>query len=98
MVCRCAIDGYVTTQGQGRRKGQKDWVKIYALNQYDSNRSTIQNWRKYLDTRDSTMLSQEITNNNFKCARWGMCAHLCDAKYMKLGFVAGNNVHSDGET
>eukprot|EP01084_Bolivina_argentea_P176658 305651_1 len=95
VICRCAIDGYlVDDAGNKKKRKDNDWVKIYALNQYDSNRSKTQNWTKYLDTRDSTILSQEITNNNFKCARFGIKAHLSGANYIKLGFVTRDSVHS----
>ena len=93
VVCRCSIDGYIIDPNH-RKSRNKDWVKIYALNQYNSNKSKTQNWTKYLDTMDSTILSQEITNNNFKCAQMAMCAHLSDSKYLKLGFVTRSNVHS----
>ena len=57
VICRCGIDGFIVDQNS-RNQRNKDWVKVYALNQYDSNRSKTQNWLKYLDTRDSTILSQ----------------------------------------
>jgi len=90
VCCRCGIDGYVVGSDAKRR----EWVRLFALNQYDSNKSRTQNWQKCLDTRDATVLAQEITNNNFKCVRWGIKAHLCDAKYLKLGFVTRNDIHS----
>lgn len=93
VIVRCAIDGYIVDPRNPKSKS-KDYCQIFALNQYDSNRSKTQNWIKYLDTRDSTILSQEITNNNFKCARWGIKAHLSGSKYLKIGYVTRANVHS----
>ena len=95
VICRCSIDGYIV-RGTGSDSSQKkkDWVKIYALNQYDPNKSRTTPWIKHLDTKDSSILYQEITNNNFKCARWAINAHLSDAKYIKLGFICRSDVHS----
>mmetsp|Transcript_56284 Transcript_56284/g.89653 ORF Transcript_56284/g.89653 Transcript_56284/m.89653 type:complete len:601 (+) Transcript_56284:55-1857(+) len=92
IVCRCSVDGFIV-DAHGRRTKNKDWTRLFALNQYDSTKSKTQNWKKYLDSKDATIISQEITNNNFKCARWGMQAHLADAKYIKLGFVSRVNEH-----
>merc|ERR1712087_159417 len=55
--------------------------------------SKTSNWNKNLSNRQANILAHEITNNNFKCARWGMKALLCGAKYMKVGFVTRTNVY-----
>merc|ERR1712232_1504918 len=90
VVCRCAIDGHAI----GGRGKSKDWVKIFALNQYDCNASKTVNWTKSFGTKMSTIMSQEVGNNNYKIARWAMMAHLSDAKFIKLGFVNRCNVYS----
>jgi len=91
VICRCAIDGYLI---DGKRGKSKDWVKIFALNQYDCNSSKTINWAKTFETKMSTILSQEVGNNNCKIAKWAMQAHLADAKFIKLGFVNRTNVYS----
>merc|ERR1712228_136485 len=91
VLCRCAIDGYLISGNRGK---SKDWVKIFALNQYDCNASKTVNWAKTFGTKMSTIMSQEVGNNNYKIARWAMMAHLSDAKYIKLGFVNRSNVYS----
>jgi len=94
VCCRCGIDGYVVDT-ENRNARNKEWVRIFALNQYDSNKSRTKNWNnRGLDTHDATVLAQEIANNNFKAVRWGIKAHLCDAKWIKLGFVTRNDIHS----
>merc|ERR1719229_1682989 len=90
VLCRCAIDGHLI----GSASKKKDWVKIFALNQYDCNASKTVNWTKSFGTKMSTIMSQEVGNNNYKIARWAMMAHLSDAKYIKLGFVNRSNVYS----
>lgn len=97
VLCRCAIDGFVpkrVAKGKQPDPSELDFVRTFALNQYDPSRSKTSEWAKYLETRGSTVLAQEISNNNFKCARWGMKAMLSGAKCLKLGFVARANVHS----
>merc|ERR1712228_950583 len=80
VLCRCAIDGYLISGNRGK---SKDWVKIFALNQYDCNASKTVNWAKTFGTKMSTIMSQEVGNNNYKIARWAMMAHLSDAKFIK---------------
>ena len=94
VVCRCGIDGYAVDNDHGTKiSNKRDWVKICALNQYNHNKQQTENWKKDLDKKEVSIIREEIRNNNFKCARWGIKAKLSDSKYVKLGFVTREKVY-----
>lgn len=79
VICRCGIDG---------NDDEHNNIKLCALNQYNHNKSQTHDWTRDLNKKQTAILREEIRNNNFKCARWGIKAKLSDSKYVKLGFVA----------
>jgi len=91
VICRSAIDGYVVKKNP---KAPKEYVRIFALNQYACGLSKTAPYDKCLATKDSSILAKEITNNNFKCARWGLKAQLSGAKWIKMGYVMREKSHS----
>ena len=86
VLCRCEIDGVM--------KGKADedlFVKLYALNEFDSKAAGGVDWRQKLDSQRGAVLATELKNNSNKLAKWTLQAMLAGADLIKLGYVSRTN-------
>ncbi|CAM9621308.1 unnamed protein product [Chrysoparadoxa australica] len=82
MVIRCELHG--TTE----KRGKKEYMTAYALNEWDSKLSGGTEWRQKIDQQRGAVLATELKNNSCKLARWTAQSVIAGADQMKLGFVS----------
>ncbi|XP_067935148.1 eukaryotic translation initiation factor 3 subunit D-like [Watersipora subatra] len=83
VVVRCEHDGYV--QGAS---GDKQFITIKALNEWDSKVSGGVDYRTKLDAQRGAVVATELKNNSFKLAKWTAGAILAGSDQLKFGFVS----------
>eukprot|EP00252_Welwitschia_mirabilis_P007443 TRINITY_DN18800_c0_g2_i2.p1 TRINITY_DN18800_c0_g2~~TRINITY_DN18800_c0_g2_i2.p1 ORF type:complete len:556 (-),score=109.41 TRINITY_DN18800_c0_g2_i2:293-1960(-) len=81
LVARCELHGVFDV------KGQKQYLTVNALNEFDP-RFTGVDWRKKLETQRGAVLATELKNNANKLAKWTAQSLLASADLMKLGYVS----------
>lgn len=66
-------------------------MNLYTLNEW----STKSDWKKKIDNDQSSILTKEYTDNQFRVFKWIIQSLLADALLMRIHFVAraknGNN-------
>ncbi|XP_078431066.1 eukaryotic translation initiation factor 3 subunit D-like [Wolffia australiana] len=82
LVARCEV------HAAAESKGQRSFVTLNALNEFDPKLAGGVDWRQKLETQRGAVLANELKNNANKLARWTAQALLAGADMMKLGFVS----------
>ncbi|CAH0474544.1 unnamed protein product [Peronospora belbahrii] len=85
LVARCEV------QAVALKKGIKQYVTTYALNEYDPKLPGSIEWRKKIDSQRGAVLANELKNNSCKLAKWTAQALLGGVDEMKLGYVSRSN-------
>ncbi|KAI3732044.1 hypothetical protein L1987_63241 [Smallanthus sonchifolius] len=80
LVARCEVQSVMEVNGQ------KSFMTVNALNEFDPKYSGV-DWRRKLDTQRGAVLATELKNNANKLAKWTAQAILASADMMKLGYV-----------
>ncbi|KAI3818730.1 hypothetical protein L1987_12546 [Smallanthus sonchifolius] len=80
LVSRCEVQSVMEVNGQ------KSFMTVNALNEFDPKYSGV-DWRRKLDTQRGAVLATELKNNANKLAKWTAQAILASADMMKLGYV-----------
>jgi len=83
VIVRCEHDGY--TIGTN---GEKQFLTIRALNEWDSKSSGGVDFRTKLDLQRGAVVATELKNNSFKLAKWTAGALLAGSDQLKFGFVS----------
>ncbi|XP_010272431.1 PREDICTED: eukaryotic translation initiation factor 3 subunit D-like [Nelumbo nucifera] len=81
LVARCEV------QSVSDVKGQRSFLTLNALNEFDPKYSGV-DWRQKLETQRGAVLATELKNNANKLAKWTAQALLASADVMKLGYVS----------
>lgn len=77
ILVRCQVHSYEVD-----RNGKKEFVNIYALNEYDR--------YSYLTKESnlgSTLIRKELQPNHLKITKWGVCSYLGGVEKLKIAFV-----------
>lgn len=82
LVARCEVHGYAI------KRGEKELITAYALNEWDSKLGGGIEWRKKIDAQRGAVLATELKNNSCKLAKWTAQSILADADQLKLGYVS----------
>jgi len=82
IVVRCEIDAVTEIAGK------EGYVKLCALNEFDSRVSHGVDWRKRIDIQNGAVLAAELKNNSNKLAMWTCKAFMSGADHMRMGFVS----------
>lgn len=82
LVTRCDV------HGETNKRGEKELITAYALNEWDSKISKNAEWRMKLDAQRGAILATELKNNSAKLAKWTAQSLLAGVDQMKLGFVS----------
>ncbi|GMH54094.1 hypothetical protein TL16_g05466, partial [Triparma laevis f. inornata] len=82
LVVRCELHGHVM------KKGERQNLTCFALNEWDGKEAGGIEWRSKIDTQKGAVLATELKNNSAKLARWSAQSILADADIMKIGFVS----------
>lgn len=82
IVARTELHGIVL------KRGEKQYMTAYALNEWDSRLSGGVDWRQKIDQQRGAVLATELKNNSCKLARWTAQSILSAADQMKLGYVS----------
>eukprot|EP00629_Pelagomonadales_sp_RCC1024_P017180 CAMPEP_0119273930 /NCGR_PEP_ID=MMETSP1329-20130426/11153_1 /TAXON_ID=114041 /ORGANISM="Genus nov. species nov., Strain RCC1024" /LENGTH=567 /DNA_ID=CAMNT_0007274187 /DNA_START=134 /DNA_END=1834 /DNA_ORIENTATION=- len=70
------------------KRGNKQKMTAFALNEWDSKQSGGVEWRQKIDSQRGAVLATELKNNSCKLARWTAQSILAGAEQMKLGYVS----------
>jgi translation initiation factor 3 subunit D len=89
MVARCEVHGYT------ERNGEKKFLNVRALNDFDHTLSGGVDWRQKLELAPAAVLASEMKNNNCKLAKWASQMALSGADELRLGFVARDTKAAD---
>ncbi|RZR75649.1 hypothetical protein BHM03_00000127 [Ensete ventricosum] len=81
IIARCEVHSATDV------KGQRAFVTLNALNEFDPKFSGV-DWRQKLETQRGAVLATELKNNANKLAKWTAQALLAGADLMKLGYVS----------
>lgn len=81
LIARCEAHGVSDV------KGQRSFMTINALNEFDPKYTGV-DWRQKLETQRGAVLATELKNNANKLAKWTAQALLASADVMKLGYVS----------
>ena len=82
LVVRCELHGTVT------KRGEKQYMTAYALNEWDSKHSAGIEWRQKIDQQRGAVLATELKNNSCKLAKWTCQSMIAGADQMKIGYVS----------
>jgi len=82
LVARCELHGTVT------KRGEKQYMTAYALNEWDSKLSGGVEWRQKIDMQRGAVLATELKNNSNKLAKWTAQSIIAGAQQMKIGYVS----------
>jgi len=82
LIARCELHGTVV------KRGVKQHMTAFALNEWDSSSSGGIEWRQKIDTQRGAVLATELKNNSFKLAKWTAQSVVAGAEQMKIGFVS----------
>jgi translation initiation factor 3 subunit D len=82
LIARCELHGTVV------KKGVKQYMTAFALNEWDSNFSGGIEWRQKIDNQKGAVLATELKNNSNKLAKWTAQSVIAGADQMKIGFVS----------
>lgn len=85
LVARTELHGAV------ERKGRKQHMSIYALNEWDSKLSGGVEWRQKIDSQRGSVLATELKNNAAKLGRWTAQSLVAGADLLKVGYVSRVN-------
>lgn len=85
LVARCQLSAYTTV------KGEKQFLMLKALNEFDSKMSGNIDWRQKLEQQTGAVLANEMKNNSNKLVRWTAEMVLSGCHEMRLGFVSRSN-------
>jgi Eukaryotic translation initiation factor 3 subunit 7 (eIF-3) len=53
-----------------RKRGEKQYMTAYALNEWDSKLAGANEWRQKIDSQRGAVLATELKNNSAKLAKW----------------------------
>ncbi|CAL9086096.1 unnamed protein product [Musa acuminata var. zebrina] len=81
IIARCEVHSVTDV------KGQRAFMTLNALNEFDPKFSGV-DWRQKLETQRGAVLATELKNNANKLAKWTAQALLAGADLMKLGYVS----------
>lgn len=82
VIARCELHGHVV------KRGEKQYMTAFALNEWDSNLSGGIEWRQKIDQQRGAVLATELKNNSAKLAKWTAQSVIAGADQMKIGFVS----------
>jgi translation initiation factor 3 subunit D len=82
LVARCELHGSVV------KRGVKQYMTAFALNEWDANYSGGVDWRQKIDTQKGAVMATELKNNSCKLAKWAAQSVIAGAEQMKIGFVS----------
>jgi translation initiation factor 3 subunit D len=82
LVVRCELHGTVV------KKGEKQYMTAFALNEWDHSFSGGVEWRQKIDNQRGAVLATELKNNSCKLAKWAAQSVIAGADQMKIGFVS----------
>ncbi|KAL4240694.1 Eukaryotic translation initiation factor 3 subunit D [Mactra antiquata] len=72
--------------------GEKQFVNIKTLNEWDPRCSGGVDWRSRLDNQRGAVLATELKNNSCKLAKWTVCSLLAGSDHLKFGYVSRNHL------
>ncbi|XP_053392619.1 eukaryotic translation initiation factor 3 subunit D-like isoform X1 [Mercenaria mercenaria] len=72
--------------------GEKQYVNIKTLNEWDPRCSGGVDWRSRLDNQRGAVLATELKNNSCKLAKWTVCSLLAGSDHIKFGYVSRNHL------
>lgn len=87
LVARCEHDAVMIAP-----TGEKQFITIKALNEWDSKLANGVDWRQKLDTQRGAVLANELRNNACKLAKWTVQALLAGSDQVKFGYVSRTHV------
>ena len=87
VLCRGEVDGVMKG-----KQGEDLFLRLYAMNEFDSKLTGGIDWRQKLDSQRGAVLATELKNNSNKLAKWTLQAMLAGADLIKFGYVS--RVHS----
>jgi translation initiation factor 3 subunit D len=90
LVGRCEVNGYTKIDGE------KKYLTIRALNDFDHTLSGGIDWKNKLELAPAQVLASEMKNNNCKLAKWASKVALAGTDELRLGFVTRSST-SGGE-
>lgn len=82
LVSRCTLNGYT------QHKGERLYLQLKALNEFDSKQSGNIDWRQKLEQQTGAVLANEMKNNSNKLVRWTAEIAMSGAQELRLGFVS----------
>lgn len=72
--------------------GEKQYVNIKTLNEWDPRCSGGVDWRSRLDNQRGAVLATELKNNSCKLAKWTVSSLLAGSDHLKFGYVSRNHL------
>ena len=73
--------------GVAIKRGEKQTMTAFALNEWDSKLSGGVDWRQKIDAQSGAVLATELKNNSAKLAKWTAQSLLAGVDQMKIGYV-----------
>uniref|UniRef100_T1J6Y3 Eukaryotic translation initiation factor 3 subunit D n=1 Tax=Strigamia maritima TaxID=126957 RepID=T1J6Y3_STRMM len=83
LIARCEHDAFMVGPN-----GERQYINIKALNEWDSRYSGNVDWRQKLDTQRGAVLANELKTNGSKLAKWTVQAILAGSDQIKFGYVS----------
>ncbi|UYV79675.1 EIF3D, partial [Cordylochernes scorpioides] len=83
LIVRCEHDSIMLGPS-----GEKQFINIKALNEWDPRASGGIDWRQKLDTQRGAVLANELKNNSCKLSKWTVQALLAGSDQVKFGYVS----------
>jgi len=92
LIVRCEHDAVMTGAN-----GEKAFISVKALNEWDHRACNGVEWRRKLDSQRGSVLATELKNNSCKLAKWTTCALLAGSEYLKMGYVSRYNLQDSNK-
>ena len=74
--------------GVAVKRGEKQHMTAFALNEFDSKLCGGVEWRQKIDSQSGAVLATELKNNSCKLAKWTAQSLLAGVEQMKIGYVS----------
>lgn len=82
VVARCEMNAF------SKVKGQKQFLTLRAVNQFDCKLSSSVDWRQKLESQSGTVFATEMKNNSNMFTRWIAEANLAGSDEIRVGFIS----------
>jgi Eukaryotic translation initiation factor 3 subunit 7 (eIF-3) len=70
-----------------RKRGEKQYMTAYALNEWDSKLAGAVEWRQKIDSQRGAVLATELKNNSAKLAKWTAQSIIAGADQVSLASI-----------